>query len=173
MEGEGVTAKAVQKDENPASVEHAEKPQQRHDVLDIEGRSGGLNAVFENPLAGVPREQLLNDVERFCRQYGLEAHLDDFRKGALISQNPQGALDLPDLTEADKEILRREQTHKWSQPWQLYFMACKWFSPVLSIMAFPCPGADDASIKPCALSQPPYKVWMRPSIMAPRPSISM
>ncbi|GLA30379.1 hypothetical protein ACMYSQ_001633 [Aspergillus niger] len=123
MEGEGVTAKAVQKDENPASVEHAEKPQQRHDVLDIEGRSGGLNAVFENPLAGVPREQLLNDVERFCRQYGLEAHLDDFRKGALISQNPQGALDLPDLTEADKEILRREQTHKWSQPWQLYFMA--------------------------------------------------
>ncbi|GLA79269.1 hypothetical protein AtubIFM56815_000057 [Aspergillus tubingensis] len=123
MDGEEVTAKAVHKDENPASVEHAEKPQQRHDVFDIEGRSGGLNAVFENPLAGVPREQLLDDVERFCRQYGLEAHLDEFRKGALISQNPQGALDLPDLTEADKETLRREQTHKWSQPWQLYFMA--------------------------------------------------
>ena len=125
MDGEGVTAKDVHKDESPASVEHAEKPQQRHNVFDIEGRSGGLNAVLENPLAGVPREQLLDDVERFCRQYGLEAHLDEFRKGALISQNPQGALDLPDLTEADKETLRREQTHKWSQPWQLYFMACR------------------------------------------------
>ncbi|RAK98491.1 sugar porter family MFS transporter [Aspergillus ibericus CBS 121593] len=118
-----ITEKAVNKSESPTSVEHAEKPHQRHDVLDIEGRSGGLNAVFENPLAGIPREQLLADVESFCREYGLEEHLDDFRKGALISQNPQAALDLPELTEEDKEVIRREQTHKWSQPWQLYFMA--------------------------------------------------
>lgn len=117
-----ITEKAVNKAESPASVEHAEKPH-RHDVFDIEGRSGGLNAVFENPLAGIPREQLLTDVESFCRQYGLEDHLDNFRKGALISQNPKAALDLPDLTDEDKEIIRREQTHKWSQPWQLYFMA--------------------------------------------------
>ncbi|PYI04639.1 MFS sugar transporter [Aspergillus sclerotiicarbonarius CBS 121057] len=118
-----ITEKAVDKGESPPSIEHAEKPRQRHDVFDIEGRSGGLNAVLENPLAGIPREQLLADVETFCRQYGLEDHLDDFRKGALISQNPPAALDLPELTEEDKETIRREQTHKWSQPWQLYFMA--------------------------------------------------
>lgn len=108
------------------SVEHAEQPKEVLDVYDVEGRQrGNLAAVFENPIAGVPREKLFEDVAEFCKTYGLEEHLDIFQKGALISQSPATALDLPELTEEEKEAIRREKTHKWSQPWQLYFMASK------------------------------------------------
>lgn len=108
------------------TVEHAEQPKEVRDVYDIEGRQGdSLAAVFENPLAGVPRERLFEDVAEFCRKYDLEEYLDMFQKGALISQNPSTALDLPELAEDEKEAIRREKTHKWSQPWQLYFMASK------------------------------------------------
>ncbi|PYH88618.1 hypothetical protein BO71DRAFT_488613 [Aspergillus ellipticus CBS 707.79] len=164
MEGPDITEKTAHKDETPASVEHAEKPHERHDVLDVEGREGAtLNAVFENPLAGIPREQLLQDVERFCRESGLEGHLDEFRKGALISQNPQGALDLPDLTEADKEIIRREQTHKWSQPWQLYFMAtmCSLAAAVQGMDETVNNGAQAIYLKQLGITSPRFSEKMQ------------
>ncbi|KAE8355658.1 hypothetical protein BDV28DRAFT_31091 [Aspergillus coremiiformis] len=105
------------------SVEHSEKLR-RLSIYDVEGRSAHqLSAVFRNPLEGIPREQLLEDVDKFCVQYGLEEHRELFRKGALISQNPRDAQNLSELTEDEKEAIQREQTHKWSQPWQLYFMA--------------------------------------------------
>ncbi|KAL2862830.1 sugar porter family MFS transporter [Aspergillus lucknowensis] len=111
------------KDVRPAA-EHREQPKTAHGIYDVEGRDQNkLSAIFENPLAGVPREQLFEDVDRFCRQYALEEHIDLFRKGALISQNPAVAETLPELNEEEREALRRETTHKWSQPWQLYFMA--------------------------------------------------
>jgi hypothetical protein len=47
-----------------------------------------LSAVFENPLQDVPRDQLMSDVQRFCKEFGLLDHLDAFQKGALIAQNP-------------------------------------------------------------------------------------
>ncbi|KUL91265.1 hypothetical protein ZTR_01468 [Talaromyces verruculosus] len=81
-----------------------------------------LNVVFENPLANVPRDQLLKDVEEFCQKFNLMEHVDDFRKGALVSQNPAAAMDLTELTDEEKNILLREHTHKWHQPWQLYWL---------------------------------------------------
>ncbi|KAL0065854.1 hypothetical protein AAF712_007158 [Marasmius tenuissimus] len=44
-----------------------------------------------------------------------------FQKGALIAQNPGKFEEIAELDEADKDVLRREVTHKWSQPRQLYF----------------------------------------------------
>ncbi|RHZ51691.1 hypothetical protein CDV55_103622 [Aspergillus turcosus] len=112
------------KGEKPATFQHDENTTQEKDIFDLEGRTPNkLNAVFENPLANVPRDKLLQNVEDFCQKYGLMDHIDTFRKGALISQNPAGALNLPELNEDEKAVLRREHTHKWSQPWQLYFMA--------------------------------------------------
>lgn len=113
-----------EKQESPLSNEHAETIKDERGIYDIGERPPNkLSAVFENPLAGVPRERLFEDVERFCRQFGLEEYIDTFKKAALVSQNPAGAQDLLELSEEEKEILRREHTHKWSQPWQLYFMA--------------------------------------------------
>lgn len=87
--------------------------------------SDNLNVVFENPLANIPRDQLLKDVEEFCQKFNLMEHVDDFRKGALVSQNPAAAMDLTELTDEEKNILLREHTHKWHQPWQLYWLVSK------------------------------------------------
>ncbi|KAL9622300.1 MAG: hypothetical protein Q9160_003311 [Pyrenula sp. 1 TL-2023] len=81
-----------------------------------------LSAVFENPLAGVPREQLMNDVDTFCKQFDLTDHLESFKKGALIAQSPNTALDLTELSDEDKRLIEREHTHKWSQPFALYWL---------------------------------------------------
>lgn len=56
-------------------------------------------------------------------KFNLMADLETFQKGALISQNPESATTLTELTEFEREALVREHTHKWSQPWQLYFLA--------------------------------------------------
>ena len=84
-----------------------------------------LNAIFENPLAGIPRDQLFADVDKFCDENNLSAYNEVFRKGALIAQNPSGAQDLDILNQADKHILEREHTHKWSHPKQLYYLVSK------------------------------------------------
>ena len=107
------------------SKEQFDKSQESNGIYDSEGRpTENIAAIFENPLAGIPREQLFEDVGNFCRKFGLQDYLDIFQKGALISQSPATALDLPDLNDDEKDAIRREKTHKWSQPWQLYFMAC-------------------------------------------------
>lgn len=116
-------------DESPTRAEQTEhtKVEDRNEyATDVYERPANrLNVVFENPLASVPRDKLLEDVEAFCKQYNLEEHLDAFRKGALVSQNPAAAQDLVDLTDEEKEVLRREHTHKWHQPWQLYWLVGK------------------------------------------------
>ena len=85
-----------------------------------------LNAMFENPLAGKSREQLFADVDEFCNKHNLSEYNELFRKGALVAQNPSGAQDLDILNQADKHILEREHTHKWSHPKQLYYLVSKY-----------------------------------------------
>ncbi|CAI7622207.1 unnamed protein product [Penicillium viridicatum] len=115
-------------DSTAGKIEHIEESPptniQKEEKADLESRSpGNINAVFENPLVGISREQLFRDVIEFCNKYNLMDHAEVFKKGALISQNPASATSLPDLSEEEKEALERERTHRWSQPWQLYFLA--------------------------------------------------
>lgn len=113
------------RDQSPQQKETgSEKTEGGNAIYDVESRTSNskLNAVFENPLARVSREQLMADVERFCEKYNLMDHVDVFKKGALVSQNPDAAMDLPELDEDDREALRRETTHKWSQPAALYHL---------------------------------------------------
>ncbi|CEL10457.1 Putative Sugar porter (SP) family MFS transporter [Aspergillus calidoustus] len=76
----------------------------------------------KNPLAGLTTEELFQDVEKFAREKDLEHILPDLKKGALVAQDPKRFEDLSDLTEEDKEFLRREKTHRWHQPFMMYFM---------------------------------------------------
>ncbi|KAF2161917.1 hypothetical protein M409DRAFT_58694 [Zasmidium cellare ATCC 36951] len=94
---------------------------ERQDVLDVPADQN-LSTVFENPLAGIPRENLLKNVEEFCQQHDLMEHIEVFRKGALIAQRPNAVQEIDDLTAEDKEQIAREHTHKWDQPWMLYFL---------------------------------------------------
>lgn len=81
-----------------------------------------LSAAFENPLAGVSKEQLMQDVEDFCRDNNLMEHVDAFRKGALIAQNPRNTASIGELSDEERIILDRERTHRWSQPMTLYWL---------------------------------------------------
>ena len=85
-----------------------------------------LNALFENPLGGISYEQLMKDVEQFCQRWELMDHLDVFKKGALVAQNPHKVQGMDILTDADKNFLEREHTHKWSQPFTLYWLVSEW-----------------------------------------------
>lgn len=81
-----------------------------------------LSAAFENPLSGVPKAQLLEDVETFCQEHNLMDHIDVFRRGALVAQRPNETDSIEELTAEDRDVLNREKTHRWSQPFTLYWL---------------------------------------------------
>lgn len=82
----------------------------------------GKNKKLRNPLADLSKDDLFADVEAFARDKGLEDILGDLKKGALIAQDPKTFESLDELSESEKELLRREKNHRWSQPFMLYFM---------------------------------------------------
>ncbi len=76
---------------------------------------------IENVLADRSKDVLLAEVEAFVTANGLSAHLDAFRKGALVAQNPQNWQSVEELSEDDRKVLEHEDTHKWSHPFKLYY----------------------------------------------------
>jgi hypothetical protein len=81
-----------------------------------------INAMLENPLAGKSRESVIRDARRFARDHGMAEDEDDFVKGALVAREPDNFENIPELSEEDKAALRFEITHKWRQPFTLYFL---------------------------------------------------
>ncbi|KXN90282.1 Putative polyol transporter 1, partial [Leucoagaricus sp. SymC.cos] len=76
---------------------------------------------IQNPLHGIPKDKLLSQVEDFAKEKGMEDITPLLQKGALIAQNASQFESIPELDEEDKAVIRRETTHKWSQPRDLYF----------------------------------------------------
>ncbi|KAK8923256.1 Polyol transporter 5 [Metarhizium anisopliae] len=111
--------KAVVADE-PRSADHAVGKEDSHRrrvslVANVEGE-------IENPLRDISRAELLEKVNRFHKDKGLpEDILPLLRKGALVAQNPVDFEAIEDLDESDKIALREETTHRWKQPWPLYY----------------------------------------------------
>ncbi|KAH8167379.1 hypothetical protein CIB48_g876 [Xylaria polymorpha] len=105
----------------PELVGDAEKGR-RSLVTDIDINKN-VDAKIRNPLAGIPREQLLADVDEFARENGLNDYVPILRKGALVAQDPTCFEDIQGaeaLDEAEIYALKREITHKWSVPRTLY-----------------------------------------------------
>ena len=75
---------------------------------------------IKNPLAGIPKAQLLSDVEQFAKEKDMTDISDLLKKGALVAQDPPSFETIKELDEDEKIALRREITHKWSQPRVLY-----------------------------------------------------
>ncbi|KAI0470913.1 sugar transporter-domain-containing protein [Xylariaceae sp. FL0804] len=85
--------------------------------------SANLEAKIKNPLKGIPRAQLMRDVEAFAHEKNLQEHIPLLRKGALIAQSPTDFEDIDGdeaLDETEREVLQREILHKWRLPWKLY-----------------------------------------------------
>lgn len=88
-------------------------------------RQASVAAKIRNPLAGLNEEQVIADVDAWCVEKGLQEHQVVFRKGALIArvgQRDDGFEYVSQLDAEEKNILRYEVTHRWSQPFMLYFL---------------------------------------------------
>lgn len=77
-------------------------------------------ARIRNPLIGIPKQRLIEDVEAFAQQYGITDIRDNLIKGALVAQNPLHVDQIEELDDEDRRVLHEEVTHKWKHPRTLY-----------------------------------------------------
>lgn len=114
-ENEKLSVQEKEKQEDAASSSSAS-------IRHIDTVGTNVNAILANPLEGIPQEKLLANAARFARKHDMEYLIGDFEKGALVAQDPAAFESLSELSEDEKILLRREVTHKWDQPWELYYM---------------------------------------------------
>ncbi|KZV86087.1 hypothetical protein EXIGLDRAFT_841040 [Exidia glandulosa HHB12029] len=86
-------------------------------------------------LDGMSRSELVADAVAFCERAGLMEHVKDFRHGALLAYG-----DTTNLTMAERRALQREKTHKWDQPFMVYYIA------ICAAMAAVVQGMDEAVV---------------------------
>lgn len=85
--------------------------------------SHNLEGKIKNPLAGIPRHELLAQVEEFAAEKGLTEHIDILKKGALVAQDPDNVEEIHGEYKLDNDemtVLQREISHKWRVPRMLY-----------------------------------------------------
>lgn len=122
-------------------------------------------ALLRNPLLGYSHGELMADVDAFTEKYALTEHRDSFRKGALVAQasnTPDGFEKITELSEEEKAVLRKEITHRWDQPFMLYFLGLLCAGSAIVQIRDPLP---DVLI---ALADKHSTVWTRPPSMVPR-----
>ena len=86
-------------------------------VVDLNNNAEGK---VRNPLADLPRSRLMADVEAFTKEKQLEEHLQLFKRGALVAQNPASFSELEELDNDEKDAIADEMANKWSHPMMLY-----------------------------------------------------
>jgi hypothetical protein len=74
-----------------------------------------VTGEIKNPLVGIPRDQLMADVDDFARKYGFdpETEVSLLRKGALVAQSPADFENMLELSDEDRDALRKEITHRY------------------------------------------------------------
>ncbi|KAL6366216.1 hypothetical protein LRP88_00313 [Fusarium phalaenopsidis] len=102
-------------------AEHLETPVDKARRQSVASMTQNATGEIKNPLAGVPKAELLRDVEAYAQEHALTEALPYLRKGALVAQNPGDLESLEDLNEEDRKILRDEQEHRWRHPRSLYY----------------------------------------------------
>lgn len=88
-----------------ATVEYLENGAERQ-------LSQKVDIQHNNPLSGLSRAELHDQVEVFCSKYGFEDKLDTFHKASMVAQTPHDFESIHELSEDDKYWLRREITSK-------------------------------------------------------------
>lgn len=72
-------------------------------------------------MSHLSHDALIRQVDEFAREHELDDIKTLLHAGALVAQSPRDFESVTELEEDDKVALRRETTHKWSQPGALYF----------------------------------------------------
>lgn len=101
---------------------------------------------IKNPLRGLSKEQLFQNVHNFANEHGLTHAFSYLKKGALVAQRPQDFENIPELDEHDREALRDEVVHRWRLPWPLYYTI------VLNSIAAAIQGWDQTGIYSVSLT---------------------
>lgn len=85
--------------------------------------SENLEAKIKNPLAGIPKHELMAQVEEFANEKGLTEYLPYLKKGALVAQDPDSFEEIGGehkLNNEEVTTLIDEVEHKWRVPRTLY-----------------------------------------------------
>lgn len=121
-----------------------------------------------HPLAGISQERLGVMGEEYARDSGMTSDEDirAFRLGAMIAGNENRYDTIAELTEREREVLDREETHKWSNPSMLYWV-------IVSKSTHEPPNFSHGEIGERLTRGPqsvrsalPSRVWTRPSSTA-------
>jgi hypothetical protein len=74
--------------------------------------SSKVDIQHNNPLSGLTRSELHDQVEAFCGKYGFEDKIDTFHRASLVAQRPHDFESIQELTDDDKHWLRHEITSR-------------------------------------------------------------
>ncbi|KZP01249.1 sugar transporter [Calocera viscosa TUFC12733] len=108
----------VRNDEFPSEKLETRPSHHLHREITLDNN---IQAKVQNPLHGIPHDELVTVAQEFCVEHGMQDKTDFVVKGALIAQNPGAFESIAELDAADREVIHRERTHKWHQPAALYF----------------------------------------------------
>ncbi|KAI8296075.1 Polyol transporter 5 [Colletotrichum sp. SAR 10_98] len=101
------------------NVFHHDGAERKQSIAEL---TQNLEGEIRNPLKGIPKAQLMEQVAVYQKTQGLpDDILPLLQKGALVAQNPALFETLDELDESEKIALREEVTHRWKHPWALYY----------------------------------------------------
>ncbi|KAF2456049.1 hypothetical protein BDY21DRAFT_55132 [Lineolata rhizophorae] len=103
------------------AAEHAADLEQRGQSVSQVNMNKNLEAKISNPLADIPVDVLMKEVEEFAQEKGMMDILDVLQKGARVAQDPDRFEELDCIDESEKEVIRYERAHRWKHPLRLYF----------------------------------------------------
>jgi hypothetical protein len=120
-----VDDEAVYEEKRPSPGTGNSSDDGAHNELPTQRQSSVAAAKLRNPLGGMTEEEVLRDVDAFIEARGLADKRETFHKGALMARvqnRPNGFEHIAMLSDEEKGWLRHEETHRWSQPFMLYFL---------------------------------------------------
>ncbi|KAL2274678.1 hypothetical protein FJTKL_02973 [Diaporthe vaccinii] len=103
--------------------DHTEKGIHHSTAIHGADLTANLEAKIKNPLAGIPKHELMAQVEDFADDKCLAEYTALLKKGALIAQDPENYEDIPgehQLTQDECDALEAEVHHRWRVPRALY-----------------------------------------------------
>ncbi|KAH0425839.1 hypothetical protein CcaCcLH18_10708 [Colletotrichum camelliae] len=104
---------------NKDNFTHQDEAERKQSIAEL---TQNLEGEIRNPLRGIPKAQLMEQVAVYQKTQGLpDDILPLLQKGALVAQNPALFETLDELDESEKTALREEVTHRWKHPWALYY----------------------------------------------------
>lgn len=77
---------------------------------------------IKNPLVGIPKAELFDQVETYARAHSLEDIIPLLKKGALAAQSPESPEQIEELDQSEVQVLQEEKTHRWRHPRTLYVL---------------------------------------------------